>query len=341
MYILSGETSAMRTLTTIVIYAAAVLTAGGGSSAFAGGELQYDPDKGFLIVDEKDGKAGTTRPLMPSELPARKGEGETGVSPVSPSPSRNANDLHVGRKKDPPTLYFMSGQEYYKNGDFTHAIENFLYADSVAPSPVYRLWVGKAYRSLGQPDRMTAIMSGIVKNHPESDVADDALLELAVYCQNSDDYEAADRYYAQIAEQYPFGVSYTTGESLIEVVRQQRKQLNAQLNSLLAVLGQTNEDVSVNLSGFQKSNNLKETGLADKATVKLIKKMHAAVLERDRKREQDAGAAEKNMRFALVAGGVGIVIILIALVVFAQARSRARQVALLGETLSDLDVRKL
>jgi hypothetical protein len=188
---------------------------------------------------------------------------------------------------------------------------------------------------------MLAVMEEIVNKHPESDVADDALLEMAVFYQNADDYEAATKRYSQIAEQYPFGVSYTTGESLIEVVREQRKQLNAQLNSMLAITGYTNEDVAVNLAGFQKDNNLPETGLADKVTVQLLKKMHTRVLERDQLREKDAAVAQKNLRFALIAGGVGVLNILIALVVLLQTRSRARQLTLLSETISDLDVRKL
>ena len=310
----------------------------GIGSVIAQGELKYDPDKGFMIVDEKDKTGKAAKPLMPSEKPAQQGDV---AAPPAPIRHRNANDLQEGRKKDPPTLYFISGQEYYKNGDFTHALQNFIYADSVSPNPVYSLWVGKAYRSLGQGDKMIAIMDGIVKKHPECDVADDALLEMAVYYQNSDDYETATRFYSQIAEQYPFGVSYTTGESLIEVVREQRKQLNAQLNTMLAIMRYMNEDVSVNLADFQKSNHLKETGLADKTTVQLIKKMHARILDRDAKLENDAMIAKQNMRYAFIAGGIGLVNVLIALVISLQTRSRERQLALLAETMSDLDVRKL
>ena len=330
----------MPTLLHVMIAIVSAILLGESSLAIAQGELKYDPDKGFMIVDEKDGTGRTARPLLPSEQPGRKNVAVPAPAPAAPQ-ARNANDLQVGRKKDPPTLYFLSGQEYYKNGDFTHALQNFNYADSVSPNPVYQLWVGKAYRSLGQPEKMLAVMDAIVKKHPESDVADDALLEMAVYHQNSDDYEAAARLYEQIAEQYPFGVSYTTGENLIDVVREQRKQLNAQLNTMLAKMGFTNDDVSVNLAGFQKSNHLTETGLADKATVQLIKKTYAGRLERDKKLEQDAMLARQNMHFALIAGGVGTLNILIALVVLFQTRSRARQLALLGETMSDLDVRKL
>jgi tetratricopeptide (TPR) repeat protein len=330
----------MPTFFQLMISLTAAILLGGTSLVFAQGELKYDPDKGFMIVDEKDKTGNTVKPLMRQDQAGQKGN--TAVSPpqVTPSP-RNANDIQVGRKKDPPTLYFMSGQEYYKNGDFSQALQNFKYADSVNPNPVYTLWVGKACRSLGQTEKMISVMNGIVKKYPECDVADDALLELAVYYQNADDYETATRFYSQIAEQYPFGISYTTGESLIEVVREQRKQLNAQLNTMLAIMGCTNEDVAVNLAAFQKSNGLKETGRADRATVRQIKKMHGRILDRDRLREKEAALAKKNMRFALIAGGIGIVNLLIALIILFQSRSRARQLDLLGETMSDLDAGRL
>lgn len=293
------------------------------ATAFAQGEIKYDPDKGIMFVDDKIAAGKVAKPQM--SLPR----------------VRDSNDIQEGRKKDPPTLYFISGQEYYQNGDFTHALQNFRYADSVSPKPVYKLWVGKTLRSLGQPDRMLAVMEGIVKKYPDCEVADDALLEMAVHYQNSDDYETATHLYSQIAEQYPFAVSYTSGESLIEVVRQQRKQLSAQLNTMLAIMGYMSEDLSVNIAGFQKSNRLAETGLADKPTVQMIKKMHARLLERDLRRDREAAAAKKHLRFVVVAGVIGTLNILIAIIILFQARSRRRQISFLGENLSDLDVRKL
>ena len=310
------------------------------SLSFGQGELKYDPDKGFMVVDGKNGTVKTVKPLMSNDKPDIKNTGAVASKPPTPK-ARDANDIQVGRKKDPPTLYFISGQEYYKNNDFDHALQNFKYADSVGSNPVYQLWIGKAYRSLGKPELMVPIMNEIVKKHPECDVADDALLELAVYYQDGDDYDTAARLYAQMAEQYPFGVSYTTGENMIDVVKEQRKQLSARLNSMLAMLGFTNEDVSVNLAAFQKSNRLKESGLADKTTVQLLKKSHALILEREEQREKDAEAAKQRMPFVAVAGCFGILNILIASILFFQARSRKRHLALLEETLSDLDVGKL
>ena len=40
---------------------------------------------------------------------------------------------------------------------------------------------------------MLSIMEQIVENYSESDVADDALLETALYYQSNDDYEKANR----------------------------------------------------------------------------------------------------------------------------------------------------
>jgi len=330
------EMDPMSVFARMALCSAAAIAVCGASSVFAQGELKYDPDKGFMVIDEKD-KTGKSAKSIMSAVPK-----EADGSPRMAVPlARESADIQVGRKKDPPTLYFMSGQEYYKNGDFTNALKDFRYADSVGPKPVYKLWVGKTFRSLGQFDKMLKIMNDIVKKTPESDVADDALLEMAVYYQNDNDYETAIRLYSQIAEQYPFAVSYTSGENLIEVVRELRKQLNAQLSSQLAMMGFSNEEISACIADFQKSRGLPVTGNPDKATVQLIKKARAKLLESDQNRENDDALARKHRLFVQIAGAIGLMNILIATVLLFRARGKANHAGLLAETLSDLDTRKI
>ena len=255
--------------------------------------------------------------------------------------ARDSTDLQVGRKKDPPTLYFTSGLEYFKNADFTHALQNFRYADSVNPKPLFRLWIGKTFRQLGETRKTLEIMQAIVKDHSECDVADDALFEIAVYYQNSGDYEEAAHQYSLLSEQYPFGESYSTGEKFIDVARDQRAFMRAEMSNMLATLGYTNEDIAADFTAFQKDNGLKETGTADQGTVQAIKKMYKKMLDREQQSEENELLAKRYLTWAAVAGAVGLLSILLSLSLFFQSRGRLRQLTEIASNFADLNVKKL
>jgi tetratricopeptide (TPR) repeat protein len=247
----------------------------------------------------------------------------------------------VGRKKDPPTLYFTSGLEYYKNGDYANALHNFLYADSIGRNPAFRLWVGKTYRQLNKPAKMIAVFKEMLEKKPESEVADDALFEMAAYYQNTDDYETAAKLYTQLSEQYPFGESWATGEKYIEVARDQRKLMRAEMSNMLAILGYNDENLEANFRAFQRNHRLKETGTGDQKTIQSIKLMYQKLLEREQKNTQVKEQAKRYLIYAGVAGAFGLVNILILLSMLLRARSRSRQLVDLRETLLDLDAKNL
>ena len=331
----------MQTRESALIAIVSLLFAASGAAAQS--ELLYDPEKGIMFVDKKDStkKNGTAKPLISFD---RKGgkekEGETAAPQIPVMQAHDSTDLHVGRKKDPPTLYFTSGLEYFKNGDYTNALQNFLYADSIGHNPVYRLYEGRTYRKLNKPAKMLAVLREIIEKKPECDVADDALFEMATFYQDSDDYETAAKLYTQLSEQYPFGESYVTGEKYIDVARDQRKMMLAEISNKLAILGYTDENLDANYRAFQRNNRLPETGTGDQKTIKSIKLVYRNLLDREQKNAKIKEQAKQYLLYAGFAGVLGLVNILVLLSALIRTGGRSKQIDDLAETLRELDIKK-
>jgi tetratricopeptide (TPR) repeat protein len=296
-------------------------------------------------MDKKDTtkKTSTPKPLISFKKKEEQTEAVSKeTSPQLPLLSpHDSTDLHIGRKKDPPTLYFMSGLEYFKNGDYANALNNFLYADSVGRKPLFRLWAGKSYRQLGKPQKMLAIMREILEKHPNCDVADDALFEIAAYYQNSDAYDSAALVYTKLSEQYPFGESYSTGERYIDVAQEQRKLMRAEMNNMLAILGYTQEEPSENFRNFQKNHRLNGTGMGDRVTVQAIKKMYQKMLDREAQNTKIKEQAKQYLIWAGVAGVAGFLNILLALGLLNRIRDRKRHLDELRANIAELDATTL
>ena len=254
---------------------------------------------------------------------------------------KNSNDIHSGRKKDPPELYFKSGLEYFKNHDFNNAYKNFTYADSVDPQPRYMLWKGKALRQLDRDDQMLFTMQQIIKHYGDSDVADDALLEIALYYQSNDDYEKASQFYTRLIEQYPFGVSFSTGEELREVAGEQRRLMRAEIINLLSFLGYSGDDLNSSYSKFQKANKLEITGTGNSQTIKAIRRMHNVRIEKDEQKVLNAKEAERYSLWNIIAVSLGSIIIILLIVLRLKTRAAYKHVNELSDTLKDLDTNKL
>jgi tetratricopeptide (TPR) repeat protein len=319
----------------------AVLTAAAGVCAVlpAYGEkvLVYDENKGIVFVD-KD-KAGVAAPETGSEGRAgseRSGEAARGKI------RRSKHDLHVDRKKDPPRLYFESGLEYYQNGDYENALKNLRHAAERMPrEPKYRLWIGKTYRQLGKNDRMLAVLTELMERFPESDVADDALFEIAFYYQQSDHYDSAFQVYARLAEQYPFGVSFASGEDFLDIARDQRRRMRAEMVSTLKLLGHEGETLQDAYASFQEANGLPVDGRAGRETVRAIKKQHGRRFAEDDRRANEELLARERRKWLLVLGAVALA----SLLATAGARMRIgrvrRHIDTLRTTLEDLDTKAL
>lgn len=313
--------NALWRYSTLILFCLALFFA-----SFAEKVLVYDPEKGIIFV-EKNQSQPNKKPVTPTQS--------------SSSAKSNTVDIHTGRKKDPPELYFRSGLEYFQNGDLNNALKNFSYADSVAPRPEYTLWKAKTLRQLGDYDKMLYLMHQIIENFPESNVADDALFELALHYQKVDDYERAGLLYSRLAEQYPFGVLYSTGEELREIAREQRKLMRAELINLLSILGYTSDDLNANLHSFQMHNQLELTANADQQTVRQIKNKHREFLKNEELQIQNKEKIKKLSFFLYCSGTISALLLLISIFLQLKIRSKKQHISELMKILKDLDLGKL
>jgi tetratricopeptide (TPR) repeat protein len=289
--------------------------------------IVYDPVKGIIFVDKNE---------------AEKQKKNTSNSSVTQKQRKTSTvDLHPGRKKDPPELYFRSGLEYFQNGDYKNALKNFSYADSVAPSPQSMLWKAKTYRQMGDFNKMLFIMQQIIENFPESDVADDALFELALHYQKTDDYERASLLYTRLTEQYPFGLLFSTGEELREVAREQKRLMRAELINLLSILGFSGDEFSANVRSFQKSNNLEITGNPDQKTVQMIRTRHSEFLQEEQRLLLEQKKREKSYPMLFVCGAVSLITLVLLILLQFKIKAKKQHISELRKIITDLDLGKL
>lgn len=319
--------------------AVALMTLTFASLAAAGEKvLIYDEQRGIIFVDKDtrepvEKKPSAKQPSTPQVSPRT-------VAPRKPSP-RAKSDIHVGRRKDPPQVYFESGLEYFRNGDHRNALRNFVHADSLEPDPLYALWVGKSYRQLRKPEQLKLTMKKILNTYPESDVADDALFEIAFHYQTSYDYHKAIETYTRLAEQYPFGTSYSNGEKFLELAREQRQLMRAEMISTLNLLGYRGENLGDLYRQFQRSNGLEATGRGNARTVKAIKAEHAAMLEREARQAERERMLRKQLVWALVAGGVLLINCIVAIGVMVSLKSKHARLDSIQQGLAQLDANRL
>jgi tetratricopeptide (TPR) repeat protein len=300
-------------------------------AAFSEKVLIYDEEKGIMLVDKDN----------PQTSSALKKETNT---------PKNAERLHTlsdgktvdatiqrGRQKDPPSVYFESGLQYFKNGNFDDALRNFTRADSLDPQPKYILWMGKALRQMGKYQQQIFMMQRIITTYPESDVADDALFEIAFSYQANDDYDRAEKTYSRLAEQYPFGTSFSNGENFRDIAHKQVQMMRAEMASTLKILGFTGNDEEALYAAFQKEKGLPVTGAGTPATVKAIKAAHGKFLEAEaaRARRQERVGKYRTMAFVLcgllAANALGL------LVMQRNIMAKRKHLAALYQTLSDLN----
>lgn len=310
-------------------------------SRVPGQELMYDPEKGIVVVDKnnKSNPLVSHRDSSVSRPPSTQLSSKK--SPKLQEVTSDKPEILTGYKKDPPEVYYHSGLEYYKNGDFRNALKNFIHANYAGDSVAYRLWIGKTYRQLGITDSMISVLESIADNNPESDVADDALFELGHYYQQNDNYEKASQYYTQLVELYPFGVSYTTGEELREICREQKKLMRAEMINIVTMLGYLGEDQPSTLSRFQKDNHLEITGTMDQATVRAAKSMRNELIEKEQRNSNRDQDARKYLSYSIIAGSIGLLNCFLLLILRIKLQNRKKQISELFATLNDLDTKKI
>ena len=298
--------------------------------------LIYDEEKGIIQI-EKDSLL-SIKQKRKKKVVADKRKDKVALPTAERrlAPAKGPGDIHADRKKDPPELYFRSGLEYYKNHDFDNALKNFKYASEKDIKPEYLLWIGKTYRQLDKQVQMFTIMERILKDYPESDVADDALFEMAFYYQKSDNYQKSIEKYKQLIEQYPFGLSYTSRDEFMEVARKQLRMMRGEMISTLKILGFEGETLSDAYQKFQKANNLEVTGEGDVITVKAIKEAYVNKIIEEERHATSLSQLKQSIKWATIFGVVLCLNLIIIIIARAKIIRNRKQLNIFKETLSGL-----
>jgi tetratricopeptide (TPR) repeat protein len=315
--------------------------------AFCEKVMIYDEEKGIIFVDKVE--AAGQKKLEKREKPADRGAAEKPAVKrephATPGPIQTVknvdNNFIRGKKKDPSGVYFESGLQYFKAGNFENALRQFIYADSTDPQPVYSLWIGKTYRQLGKGEKVMFTMKRILDTYPDSAVAADALFEIGFYYQTSDDYARAAATYTQLTEQYPFAKSYSNGEEFREVAKHLKQMMRSEIITTLKVLGFEGSEPEDLARGFQASKGLKTTGILDQATVRAIKQDYREFKKNETKKAAAQVRAARNMKWSAGLGALFVLCLMTMLLVRMSAQGRKKQLAALSQSMADIDIRKI
>jgi len=319
--------------TPVLITAAMLAITVISANSYADKILVYDEEKGIVLVDKdsliliKEKKK--TEPVVEEKVVVKPRE------PAMAS-AKGVGDIHAHRKKDPPGLYFKSALDYYKDGDYENALKNFKYVAELDLKPEYLLWIGKTYRQLDKTDQMFSTMERVLADYDESDVADDALFEIAFYYQRIGDYEQATGKYKQLIEQYPFGLSYSNREEFLEVARTQLRTMRGEMVSTLRLLGIEEEELSDAYTQFQKTNNLKVTGLGDAATIRAIKEAYKNKVAEEELKAASARKFRQGVKWTLIAGVIFVLNLAFAAFTRMKIIQNRKHVFVLHDMLSEI-----
>ena len=305
--------------------------------------LIYDEEKGITFVD-KDETGGPPKPAKQAAVDAaEKPVVKRGQAAPAPIPtSKNVDNGFIrGKKKDPSGVYFESGLQYFKAGNYENALRQFIHADSTDPQPVYSLWIGKTYRQLGKGDQVMFIMKRILTTYPDSAVAADALFEIGFYFQTSDDYAKAAATYTQLTEQYPFAKSYSNGEEFREVAKRLKQMMRSEMISTLKILGYEGDEPEDLVRSFQKAKGLPVSGVGDQKTVRAIKQEYREYQKKEEKKVIARLRAARYMKWSAVL--CGLFVLCAAVLVFARmsAMNKKKHLHALEQSMADLDIRNI
>jgi tetratricopeptide (TPR) repeat protein len=323
----------MKTINTILICLCLFSVRGYGEKV-----LMYDEEKGIVFVDKNEIGAQAEK-AKPKEKKERGEPRQSMASVALPQPLDTS--LIRGKKKDSSGVYFSSGLQFFKAGDYEDALRLFIYADSTDPRPVYSLWIGKTYRQLGKGEQQLVVMKKILLSYPDSDVADDALFEIAFYYQTQDNYQKAAETYTKLSEQYPFGKSYSNGEDFRDVAKRQKQMMRSEIVTTLKLLGYDGDEAEDLCKDFQEKNQIPATGQPDKQTIMAIKQAYREYLVTDEKKAQDKQALARHMRMSIGCIALFGVCLISLVFVRMQAAHKKKHLLELSQSINDIDIRKL
>jgi tetratricopeptide (TPR) repeat protein len=312
---------------------------GSFSYLFAEKGINYDPEKGIIFTDDNTAK----KPAVPGpkSTPEYKKPAQPHPASLGGQPDIKSKDLYYNRKKDPPEVYYKSGLEYFKNEDFSNALKNFNYADSLASLPLYKLWKAKTLRRLNKIPAMFRLLNEIATKYDNSDIADDALLELSVYYKSINDYDKALETLTKLIEQYPFGISSATGEELPAIARDQRRLIRQEMINSLAIIGYQEEELASAYTEFQKKNGLQVTGTGTIETVTLIKQQQEQLLQKQDEESEKALELQKYQWVMITCISLLFSTLILLIVLRLNINSRKKHLLELKDLLTELDTGKI
>jgi tetratricopeptide (TPR) repeat protein len=188
---------------------------------------------------------------------------------------------------------------------------------------------------------MFRLLNEIATKYDNSDIADDALLELAVYYKSSNDYEKSLETLTKLIEQYPFGTSCATGEELPAIARDQRRMIRQEMINSLAIIGYQEEELATAYREFQQKNSLKITGTGTVETVTLIKQLHEQLLQKQDEESEKTRELEKYQWIMVVCVVVVFSTLIMLFVLRLNINSRKKHLLELKDMLIELDTGKL
>ncbi len=223
----------------------------------------YSEKQGIMWVE----KSQLAEIQRQDSLPSAKVKEVPAMAPGSASaPVQAKEPLPPAQSKD-PDVFYKTGQRYFFDGDYAEALRYFDNAYQLDRKPEYYLFIAKCHRKLGEPRRMLFVLDAIMQLYPQSEVADDALFEMALYYEMSHNYQGAVDKFKQLAEQYPYGTSITTKQEFRDVAREQMEIMKNELNNLLTMAGLADGPITTRIKDWQEMNGVPATGLWDQKTV--------------------------------------------------------------------------
>jgi len=117
--------------------------------------------------------------------------------------------------------------------------------------------------------------------------------------------------------------------------------MRAEITTLLASLGYTDNDFTVSCKKFQKANNLEITGTPNRETVSTIRKLHKDLLNKEEKRAKNKAMALRFSKWNTAIALFTLVNITLLFSLLIKIKAGKRRLEDLSAMLKDLDTRKL
>ncbi len=168
---------------------------------------------------------------------------------------------------------YLSGQRLYVKQNYPKAMEYFERAYRLSLDPIYLYQVALCYLRLNELEKMKQSFKQILKQHPKSEIADDALWQLAQFEKGKRFYSRAIEYYRSLVNDYPRSRSLQGETNLSKEAQLEIVALEQEMRSYLQKMGFSGE-LTESIKQFQKQNGLKPFGLMDSATVSLAAELY-------------------------------------------------------------------